>query len=285
MPAGRFTVMQKNCIKRFYYRNGRVHVESRQVGMHLHGLNRTWHFNGQLAEELRYRRGQMHGTSRQWDEAGHLLGSFTMEDGTGVQRYWHDTGHLRLEIASVAGKFHGRTRIWLRDGTLISEKFYLGFMDATRAAYLKAARTNLDWPQYAGDPASKVARPGAALERRKFELFIESILAKSHAEARQWLRGEKNPRLRSLATFRTAKAALRFVETLYAAGAEKVVVAPIYAGKGKKLFADWLLIQLPKNASKRRELQTLCKKLCDRRDGAMLPDPDTGESHLFVRLE
>ena len=43
------------------------------------------------------------------------------------------------------------------------------------------------------------------------------------------------------------------------------------------------------NCRKRRQngkpLRKLCQDLCDKRDGAMLPDKDIGESHLFIRLE
>ena len=157
-------------------------------------------------------------------------------------------------------------------------------MDVTRAAYLKAARKHPDWPQHERQPAGKVAREGRALERRQHELFIESLLEKSHAEARQWLSAGKQPDLRSLAKFRTVKTALCFVETLYAAGATTVFVAPVYAGKRGELFADWLLVKLPRAPSKRRALRTLCQGFCNKRDGAMLPDKDFGESHLFLRL-
>src|SRR5208282_2872841 len=276
--------MPKLRIKRFYYRNGRIHAEIKEVGGQFHGLYRTWHFNGQLAEELRYCHGRLHGTSRQWDENGRLLGSFTMNHGTGTQYYRHDNGRVRVEIDSRNGKFHGRTRVWLRDGTLVQEIYLIGNEDVTRAAYLKAARKNPDWPQYKGQAAGKVARETIALERKQHELFIKSILEKSHAEARQWLSAGKRPVLRSLAKFRTAKAALRFVETLYTAGADTVVVAPVYAGKRGKLFADWLLVKLPGTPSKRRAVRRLCKDFCRRRDGALLPDNDFGESHLFMRL-
>ena len=114
-------------------------------------------------------------------------------------------------------------------------------------------------------------------------MFIESLLEKSHAEARQWLSTAKNPDLRSLAKFRTAKAALQFVETLYAAGAETVVAAPIYAGRRGKQFADRLLVKLPKAPSKRKALRKICQDLCAKRGGAWLPDEkDMGESHLFM---
>jgi len=189
--------MPKLRIKRFYYRNDRVHAEIREVGGEFHGLNRTWHFNGQLAEELRYRHGRLHGISRLWDENGRLLGSFTMNHGTGTQRYWHQNGRLRLEINSLNGKFFGRTRTWLRDGTLVQEIYYISNVDVTRVAYQKAARKHPDWPRHEGEPAGKVAREGRALERRQHELFIESLLEKSHAEARQWLSAGKQPDLRS----------------------------------------------------------------------------------------
>jgi hypothetical protein len=278
--------MPKRRLDRYYYRNGQIRLESRIVNGQFHGLCRTWHNNGQLAEELRYRHGRLHGTSRQWDENGRFLGSFTMNYGTGTQHYWHDNGQLRMEITSVNGKFHGRMRDWLQDGTLIHEDYCINNRDATRAAYLKVASKHPDWPQYEGQPAGKVARDNATLELRKFELFIERLLNKSHAEARQWLSAVKNPNLRSLARFRTSIAALRFVETLYAAGAVSVIAALIYAGRHGKQFADRLLIKLPKSSSKRKALRKICQDLCDKRGGAFLPDvKDTGESHLFLLLE
>ena len=276
--------MPKLRIKRFYYRNGHVHEEIRELVGEFHGINRIWHFNGRLAEELRYRHGQLHGISRFWNENGRLLGSFTMNHGTGRQRYWHQNGKLRLEVNSLNGKFFGRTRSWLRDGTLVQEIYYISNVDVSRAAYLKAAHKYPDWPQHEGEPAGRVAHENSALERRQHELFIESLLEKSHAEARQWLSAAKNPKLRSLAKFRTSTAALRFVETLYTAGAATVIALPIYEGKQGKLFADWLLVKLPKAPSKRRAVRKICHVFCSKRDGAMLPDKSFGESHLFLRL-
>jgi hypothetical protein len=278
--------MPKRRIERYYYRNEQIRMENREVGGELHGLCRTWHHNGQLAEESRYRHGLLHGISRQWDEKGRLLGSFTMNHGTGRQQYWHQNGRLRLEINSFNGKFFGRMRLWLRDGTLVQETFYISNLDVTRAAYLKAARKHPDWPQHKGQPAGRVAREGPALKRKEHELFIESILDKKHAEARQWLNAAKNPDLRSLARFRTAKAALQFVETLYAGGAETVIAAVIYAGQRGKQFADRLLVKLPKASAKRKALRKIYQDLCAKRGGALLPDEkDIGESHLFINLE
>jgi hypothetical protein len=278
--------MQKRRTERFYYRNGKTRMENREVEGQLHGLCRTWHYNGHLAGEQRYHHGLLHGLSRQWDESGHLLGSFTMNHGTGRQYYWHQNEKLRLEINSFNGKFFGRMRTWLWDGTLVQETYYISNVDVTRAAYLKAARKYPDWPQHKGEPAGKVARDNQALECKEYELFIESLLQKTHTEARQWLGEAKEPDLRSLARFRTSKAALRLVETLYAAGAEAVIAAVIYAGKRGKQFADRLLIKLPKTSAKRKVLRTICQDLCAKRGGALLPDEkDRGESHLFINLE
>ncbi|HWC61732.1 MAG TPA: hypothetical protein VHC44_18735 [Verrucomicrobiae bacterium] len=277
--------MPKLRIERFYYRNGRIHTENRIVAGNFHGACRVWHRNGQLAEELRYRHGRLHGRCRQWDENGRLLGSFTMVNGSGLQRYWHDNGQIKMEISSLNGEFHGRCRDWLRDGTLIREDYYIHYRDATRAAYLKAARKNPDWPQYAGEPAGKIARPGPALERKQFELFIQSILEKPHhAEARAWLKAERRPKSRSLAKFATTKFALKFVDHLYAAGAVAVIIAAISAGQRKKLFADWLLIQLPPTKPKRKGLRKICQSFCKKRGGAALPESDLGESHLWLML-
>ena len=277
--------MQTIRTTRYYYRNGRVREEVKDRGRQLHGLNRRWHFNGQLAEEARYRFGRRHGLNRQWADHGKLLGSFTLTNGTGIVRHWDNNGRLLAELTLRDGKLHGRTRHWLRDGTLESETFYLGFKDITRAAYLQAARQHPDWPQYADEPPGKILVKGKALERKRFELFIKSLLAMPNSEAGQWLGADENSQQHSLAKFRTAKAALRFVESLYAAGAEKVLAAPIYAGSRGKQFADWLLIELPGIAAQRRALRKICLDFSERRGGAMLPNPAFSESHLFFRLE
>jgi hypothetical protein len=277
--------MPKRRIERFYYRNRQIRLENREVDEEFHGLCRTWHYNGQLAKETHYHHGNLHGVSRQWNAKGRLLGSFTMYHGTGTMRHWHENGRLRMEADLVDGKLHGRTRMWLRDGTLVQEKFYIGNTDANRVAYLKATRKHPDWPQYEGEPAGRVAREGTALKRKQHELFMESLLEKSHAEAKEWLSEAKRPDMCSLARFRTAGTALRFVETLYAAGADALIVVPVYAGMRGKQFADSLLVKLPQMRSKRKALRKLCQDLCDQRGGALLPDKDMGEDHLFLGLE
>lgn len=260
-------------------------MENRLAGVQFEGVCRAWHYNGQLAEETRYRHGKLHGISRQWNAKGHLLGSFTMDHGTGTMRQWYQDGRLCSESDLLDGKFHGRLRTWLRDGTLVQEIFCIGNRDATRSDYLKAAKNHPDWPQYKGQSAGRVARENAALECKHFELYVESLLEKSHAEARKWLGEAAGRDMRSLARFRTPGVALRFVESLYDAGAVAAIAVPIYDGKRGKQFADLLLVRLPQTRAKRKVLRKLCQNCCDKRGGAMLPEKDIGEIHLLLNLE
>ena len=123
------------------------------------------------------------------------------------------------------------------------------------------------------------------MERKDYDLFIQSVFEKpDHAEARAWLKAETRTKSRSLAKFATTKAALKFVEQLYVAGADAVIIAAIYAGKRKKLFADWLLVKLPQSKSKRAVLRKICQNFCKKRRGACLPGKDIGETHLYLML-
>jgi hypothetical protein len=270
--------------ERYYYRNSQIRRESKEVDGKFHGLCRSWHPNGELAEASHYRHGLLHGTTRQWDKNGRLLGSFSMDHGTGRQLYFHQNGQLNLEINSLNGKFLGRTRFWLRDGTLIRETYCIDNVNVSRAKYLNAAREHSNWPQHEGESAGKVARDNQALKRKEHELFIESLLESNFADAQHWLSAAA-PDLRSLARFRSAKAAIQFLEALSEAGAESVIAALIYPGKRGKEFSDRLLIKLPKALVKRRKLRIICQALCNKRGGAMLPDKEMGESHLFINLE
>lgn len=270
-------------IEKYYYRSGQLYVQNRYVNGEFHGRCRTWHRNGQLAEEQRYHHGLLHGVHRQWNAKGRLLGSFTMIHGTGVQQYWYDNGQLRSEFATRNGQFHGRNRGWLRDGTLIQEIYLIENHDVSRAVYLKEARKHPDWPQYADAPAGRVKLKGHTLEQRTLNLFAQSVMeSDTHAEAKRWL--ETKPQARSLARFRSVKAALAFVKHLYEAGAAAVIIFAISTGKRKKLFADALLIQLPKLKSKRAALRKSCRDFCAKRGGATVPEKETGETHLYMML-
>lgn len=281
--------MPKTKVKRLYYRNGQVHEETRYRGGLSHGFWRTWHRNGVLASEERYVRGKLNGLCREWADDGRLLGEFRMNRGTGIQHHWFDDGRPRMEISTVDGKFTGRVRHWMRDAILVKEKFYIAASTVSRKTYLETARSHSDWPQYRGESAGRPAKRSRQLDKREFELFVASLLKKpNHAEAREWLSAAaKTPRTesRSLGRFKSPKAALQFVEKLYAAGASSVIVPAIYGGKKGTLFAESLLVELPKAGAKRKSVRKLCKSFSRERDAACEPEKDIGESHLYLLME
>lgn len=249
------------------------------------GVVRTWHRNGGLASEEHYRNGLLHGVCRQWDEGGKVLGEFEMNRGTGVQREWHDNGRLKIEVSTVHGVFCGRNRIWLRDGTLLSERFYLHGKQVTAEQYRAAAKADPTLPQFRGRPG-KPLPPGPRREQRIHRTFVRGLLGKpNRVEAREWLHRDAIDKIgRSLGRFKHEADAARFVEALYQAGATAVIVPDIYAGKRGNLFAEGLLVRLPKSPALRRVVRKVCGRLRQQKLGFVQPERDIGESHLFLSM-
>jgi hypothetical protein len=251
-----------------------------------HGIARTWHRNGVLASKERFRDGLLHCICRQWDESDRLLGEFEMNHGTGIQHEWHDNGQLKLEVSTVHGRFCGRNRIWLRDGTLISERFYLHGEEVTPAMYGKATAQDASLPRCTEPPAS-LPKTTIVTRRHIHEVFVASLLDKpNRQEARAWLSnkdGRKGNRL--MGRFRSPRAALEFVEKFYETGAVEVIVPGIYCDKKGNEFADALLILLPKAKAARMKIRKVCAALRARSLGSFQPEADIGESHLYVLME
>lgn len=251
-----------------------------------HGVHRTWHKkNGLLASEEPYLNGLPHGICRQWDEQGQLLGKYRMVHGTGVQRAWHDNGQLQMEVSTVHGEFCGRNRIWLRDGTLLSERFYLLGKIVSADEYRAAAARDKALPRFRGAPAKPLPRNGAT-QKHIYRVFLESLLDKSKGiDARAWLHGNGGQgAVHSLGCFKRERDAAKFVERLYLAGAAKVIAPDIYDDKAGGQFADCLLVRLPKDPGKRKAVRRVCAQLRRRNLGAVKPDEDTGEAYLYLYL-
>jgi len=265
------------------HRNGVVAVEESFSGHKLHGRRRIWHRNGRLATEEFYRDGRLHGLCRQWNENGRLLGSFRMENGTGTQKSWHDNGRLNQEFTTVEGEFCGRSRLWLRDGTLISDRVLLFGRNVTPGQYRKTAATDPRLPKLRGQPVKVPAR-NRAMQKHILQVFVAALLKKENrSEARAWLKaGDKTAR--SLGYFKHATDVAKFVEELYQAGAGKVIVPDIYRNKRGGQFADALLVQLPKAAKLRKFVRAACGKLRSKKLGAVEPDKDIGETHLYLSM-
>jgi MORN repeat protein len=282
--------MKNSAVQCHYYRSGQLREKVPLRKGRMHGTVRTWHKNGLLASEEPYRAGLLHGVCRQWNEAGKLLGKYRMVHGTGIQRAWHDNGRLQLEISTVHGEFSGRNRIWLRDGTLLSERFYLNGRAVSADMYREAAANDKALPKFRGKPA-KVPPNDHATERRIHRLFVGSVLHKrDRSEARRWLQTQNGDQTgRSLGRFKPARDAARsetgrFVNELYSAGATAVIVPDIYRDKAGKQYADSLVVRLPRNAAKRKAIRKVCAQLGKRNLGAVEPGKDIGENHLYLSL-
>lgn len=258
-------------------------LEEHFAGGQPHGRYRLWHRNGQLAEERIYRHGLVHGLCRQWNEAGKLLGSFQMVNGTGVQKSWHDNGRLHMEFSTVEGQFCGHGRTWLRDGTLIAEDVNLFNREVTPAQYRRAAASDAHLPKLRG----RIGKPpvdSPALEQHTFRVHVAKLLKqRNRVEARSWLKPVDKKKCK-LGRFKRASAAMKFIGELYQAGAVQVIAPEIYHNQRGDEFADCLLVQLPDQAGQRPAIRAVCARFLKGGLGAIQPDQDWGETHLYVSL-
>ena len=275
----------KSTVQQSFYRNGQLREEVPVRTNRRHGISRTWHKNGRQATEEHYANGVLHGFCRQWSEAGRLLGKYRMVHGTGLQRAWHDNGKPQIEVSTVHGAFCGRNRIWLRDGTLLSERFYLHGKAVSAETYREAAAADKSLPRFRGKPIRPLPK-NRATEKRIHKVFIRSLLEKpNRSYARKWLAkkaGDKTAR--SLGRFKRESDAAKFVDALYSAGAVTVIAPDLYRNKAGDQFADCLLVKLPKSAARRKMIRKVCAQLLTRRLGAVEPDKDIGETHLYLSL-
>ncbi len=268
-------------VKRTSHRNGVVATEETYRGRVLHGPVRRWYRNGRLASEESYANGLLHGVCRQWREDGKLLGSFRMENGTGVQRAWFDDGSLQLEQFFVAGNLNGPSRLWLPDGTLLSEIWMLENHQVTRGEYSKAAAFHPEWPvckrRIGHDPRMSPSR----VQVRGFELHCDWLLGrKNNREATKWLATGDGTN-RALGRL-SHKQAARLVTQLADSGAQKVLAVDIYESKAGKQFSDALLVRLPKSRPSRLAVRGLFHSLPSRVHCAVQPECDGGEPWLYV---
>ena len=275
----------KTTIQKTFYRNGQLRERVPVRNGRRHGVVRTWHKNGKRASEEPFKNGLLDGVCRQWSESGRRLGAYPIFQGTGIQREWHDNGKLQMEILTICGEFSGRNRIWLRDGTLLSERFYLVGHVVSAEKYRAVAAQFKALPKFRGKPANLTGKHRVK-PLHIHRVFVDSLLEKrNRSAARKWLTkrsGDKTAR--SLGRFKRENDAAKFVETLYQAGAVEVIVPDIYRNKARDQFSDCLLVQLPKSAAKRKAIRNVCLQLRTRKLGAVQPDEDIGEGHLFLSL-
>ena len=76
----------------------------------------------------------------------------------------------------------------------------------------------------------------------------------------------------------------RFVSALYEAGAVEVIATAIYSDKTGNQYVDCALVKLPKSKTARKAIRKVSQQLHQRKLGAIQPDQDIGETHLYLCL-
>ncbi|MCI0747344.1 MAG: hypothetical protein L0Y58_18215 [Verrucomicrobia subdivision 3 bacterium] len=273
----------RTTIQKFFYRNGQLREVLPLRNGQRHGVARVWHKNSRLASEESYANGLLHGVCRQWSESGRLLGKYKMVHGTGIQHAWHDNGRRQMEISTLRGEFCGRSRSWLSDGTLLSDHIYLRGSVVSAEDYRAAAAKDKALPKL-GRMMVKAAK--LVTEEHIHRVFVTVMLAKPNRfEALTWLQGQREHNTaRSLGRLKRERDAAKFVMALYDAGAVEVIAPDVYCNKAGDQVADSLLVRLPGTPAKRKAVRKVCAQLEKRRLGAIQPDADFGETHLFLSL-
>jgi hypothetical protein len=163
------------------------------------------------------------------------------------------------------------------------EDFTVFNRKVTPAQYRRAAATDARLPKLRG----RIGKPpvdSPAMEQHSYRVFVGWMLKKRNCvEAGNWLKAADKKK-RTLGRFKRASAAVKFVEELYQAGAVQVIAPEIYHNKRGDEFADCLLVQFSQKASQRKAIRAVCARFLKGGLGAIQPDQDWGETHLYVSL-
>lgn len=164
---------------------GRIDMEYGINDGKQHGSFRTWYENGQLCEVSFYEQGKEHGIARQYDETGRLLGSYTMEHGTGIDLWFIAPGVITEERHYQDGVRHGYERWWTGDNQTISQEshFWHGLEHGIFREWNEAGRLRRGYPRYfvAGQRVSKQHYDRA----RRTDPSLPPLIASENAPRRQ----------------------------------------------------------------------------------------------------
>jgi|GEM_PF-3744563 hypothetical protein len=121
--------------------------------------------------------------------------------------------------------------------------------------------------------------------RNEHEQLILRLLADpTKREALQWLKDDERGANRTIGGCATTQDSMKFVRQIYGLGAEEVLAVNVHPRpKGAGERTGKLVVALPKNPKLRHAIFDWCK---DQGDSlGFTPDPDHGESHLFLLLD
>jgi hypothetical protein len=121
--------------------------------------------------------------------------------------------------------------------------------------------------------------------RNEHEQLILRLLADpTKREALEWLKDDSEGENRTIGSCASTQDSMKFVQEIYDLGAEEVFAVNIHLRpKGAVERAGKLVVALPQNPKRRRAIFDWCKEQGD--SLGFTPDPDHGESHLFLLLD
>ncbi len=140
-----------------------------------HGWEYEWYESGVLAWEQPYYNGRDHGTARQWGSSGAVLGSYTIDHGTGIDLWWNEhEGKAQLTEARVVvdGLMNGYEYwfTWHRPGVLRKEKWWSkGSLHGIEREWNDRGRLRRGFPKY--------WIRGEQVDRRSYERAVKSDIA------------------------------------------------------------------------------------------------------------
>ena len=283
--------MTEKEVQRSFYPSGKLRGETTYIDGVLSGETLMWHENGGLAMRIPVEGGMSHGLIEQWNERGELLGSFSVERGTGCFRQWHENGVLKSEMYLISKIPNGRQRVWDEVGDLLVEKFYLRGLRVSWKKYQAACAENPDLPVYdrpAAKMALRVSHPkqcdtASEGEILQLELFINNLLRSSNSkEALEWLHAVKPGTMRNLGEGLSQEDSIALVEEIYALGALRVLAVGIDSYEDGCQNSEELVVQLPSGKRKRRALFDWYTEQV--RTGGFDAETDIGQDRLYIKL-
>lgn len=286
--------------QRSYHPNGTLRFESDFVDGLPDGVQRHWHPNGVLAKQYNFVNGLFDGDQSEWNENGELLGTFHMEQGTGLFFSWHENGQVNIEFYQINGGYSGRQVFYWPDGKIVAVHYYINNSKVTKKKYGEACKTNLQLPQYDEDlRAGKLkfktsiqkklwpTKPGVtdstAEIKRSEELCLDLLNKNETREALQWLT-ETPAESRTLGENWSEEESTEFVKKLYGFGAIRVSVIDIDRDEKERAEnAGKLVIELPSDCSQRKPIFKRIARIATKL--GFDAEKDHGQKYLFVMLD
>lgn len=136
---------------RIFSKSGDLEMEKNFKDGIRHGQFYNWDIAGKLRSMEPYENGVPHGTTYQWAEDGTVLGTYTIEYGTGIDLWWQEmdgTVYLTEVHTMNEGKSHG-FEWWLHGQELSKERHWVhGEIHGIEREWTFQGRLKPDYPRY-----------------------------------------------------------------------------------------------------------------------------------------